>query len=213
MLSALELRKKGNEILQSISEGMPFTIKEERLNRSLKLYRDSVRESRTSQELSSALKNVSVVTSRLFSLYVSEKRQKKAIFYAKETQIESFNAYKIGNYPDAQSSEWLAQLKLKQSEAANAYLNFLCGLEMNLEEKVDFLLELKKNSADHVKCWLNYQIAEVYYKSSLTQRDVDVKASFRSINEANYYFEECLKFESFLFCKTIVDSNKGTGKS
>jgi len=193
MLSALELRKKGNEILQSISEGMPFTIKEERLNRSLKLYRDSVRESRTSQELSSALKNVSVVTSRLFSLYVSEKRQKKAIFYAKETQIESFNAYKIGNYPDAQSSEWLAQLKLKQSEAANAYLNFLCGLEMNLEEKVDFLLELKKNSADHVKCWLNYQIAEVYYKSSLTQRDVDVKASFRSINEANYYFEECLK--------------------
>jgi hypothetical protein len=193
MLTSLKLRKDGNEILQSILENMPFAIKEMRLHQSLGLYRHSARESQTRQELSSALKNVSVVTSRLFSLYVAEKRKKVAIFYAKETQIESIKAYEAGNYPNAQSREWLAQLKLKQSEAAKAYLDFLCSIEINLEEKVDFLLELKNISADHVKCWLNYQIAEVYYKSSLTQRDVDLKASYRSINEANYYFEECLK--------------------
>ena len=192
-MTSLKLRKVGNEILQSISKEMPFVIKEGRLLKSLKLYRDSARESLTRQELSSALKNVSVVTSRLFSLYATENRNKIAIFYAKETQIESLKAYEAGDYPNAQGAQWLVKLKLKQAEAAEAYLSFLSGVGLDLEEKVGLLIELKKLSADHVKCWLNYQIAECYYNSSISLRDFDLGVSFRSINEANYYFEECLK--------------------
>jgi hypothetical protein len=130
MLTSLKLRNQGNAILQSILEEMSFAIKEEKLHHSLRLYRQSARESQTRQELSSALKNVSVVTSRLFSLYVSEKRKKVAIFYAKETQIESLKAYKAGNYPNSQSRQWLAQLKLKHSEAAKACFDFLCTIEI-----------------------------------------------------------------------------------
>ena len=184
--NSVRLRKAGNITLQSISDEMTFFLKESRLLKSLQLYNESSREASSPYEYSSSLKNISVVSFRLFELYAAEGRNKVASFYAQETQIKSLEAYKIGHQLNVQNSQWLSELKDKQIEYVNSYLmNFLrgCKFSGDLEERVGMMVKLKEVSADHVKCWLNFKIAEAYYHNSVSHRDCDLLISFRSINE------------------------------
>lgn len=182
------LRKEGNDMLQSISDKMPFFIKQPRLLQSLKLYRDSSREANTARELSSSLKNISVVAFRLFEVYAAEGKGELASFYAMETQRESARAYRTGSQPDAQNKQWLAQLQAKQLEMAETYLvDFVRGPKSSsdLEQQVGLMVKLKSESAGHVKCWINYKIAESYCNDSISRRDYDLLRSFRSVNEGS----------------------------
>ncbi len=194
--NSVRLRKAGNITLQSISDEMTFFLKESRLLKSLQLYNESSREASSPYEYSSSLKNISVVSFRLFELYAAEGRNKVASFYAQETQIKSLEAYKIGHQLNVQNSQWLSELKDKQIEYVNSYLmNFLrgCKFSGDLEERVGMMVKLKEVSADHVKCWLNFNIAEAYYHNSVSYRDYDLLTSFRSINEG------CFKITWSLF--------------
>lgn len=186
---SVSLRQKGNDMLQSISDTMPFFIKQSRLLQCLKLYRDSTCEANTAKELSSSLKNISVVTFRLFEMYAAEGHSKLASFYAMETQRESTNAYHTGSQPSGQNKQWLAQLKAKQLAMTQAYLvDFVRSpkFSSDLEEQVDLMVKLKDESADHVKCWINYKIAEAYCHNSISRRDYDLPGSFRSVNECSF---------------------------
>lgn len=187
---SVSLRQEGNDVIRSISETMPFFIKEPRLLQCLKLYRDSTREANTAKELSSSLKNISVVTFRLFEVHAAEGEghRKLALFYAMETQRESTSAYHTGSQPGGQNKQWLAQLKAKQLAMAQAYLvDFVRSPKFysDLEEQVDLMVKLKHESADHVKCWINYKIAEAYCHNSISRRDYDLPGSFRSVNECS----------------------------
>ncbi len=74
-------------------------------------------------------------------------------------------------------------------------MNFLRGSNFSggLEERVGMMVKLKEVSAEHVKCWLNFKIAEAYYHNSVSYRDHDLLTSFRSINEG-YLKRFCVSF-------------------
>jgi hypothetical protein len=184
--SSAKLRRKANTILQSVPDEKPFFYKEIRFLNCLKLYNESYCEALCPYERSSSLKNISTVSFRLFEVYAAQGRDNLALFYAEQTQIKSLEAYELGKQSNVQNSQWLGELKDKQITYANAYLmSFLRSPKFSggLKEQVDMMLKLKKVSADHVKCWIDFKIAEAYYYNSISYRDHDLPTSFRSINE------------------------------
>jgi len=100
---------------------------------------------------------------------------------------------------------WTNKIKMKTVSLINFYFEWLIDTSLNEDKVVTLLLRLKEKSIDLAKCQILYQLANLYYKSSITNLEANINKSFRSINECNYYYEECLKLHNKILCSFDFD--------
>ena len=90
------------------------------------------------------------------------------------------------------------QIERKAVDSIDTYCHWLIDTQQSEDKKATLLLRLKEKSIDLAKCQILYQLAMLYYKSSITHLETNVNKSFRSINECGYYYEECVKLNKRL---------------
>ena len=106
-----------------------------------------------------------------------------------ECQSSYSRALEIGSFEIA----WMNQIRMKAIDSIDIYCDWLIDTQQSEEKKVTLLLKLKEKSIDLVKCLILYQLATIYYKSSITSLETSIRHSYKSINECSYYYEECIR--------------------
>ena len=191
-----QLRREGNEIYKSFLEDKKASlhIKQNKLLKCVKLYNNSVNTAINEYEQSSAIKNLALISYRLFLTYNEQSNRKLTLFYAFETQINYKKAFEvaIGKMSvfwsqiiteNVQSNEWINQIKQKQIEAAESYLDLFIKWHITDDnERIDLLVHYRDISPDIVKCLVNYQISELCHRVSIKLLDF----CFRYINECKF---------------------------
>ena len=115
-----------------------------------------------------------------------------AAYFMEESESSYSKALEI----DSSDSNWTDKIKIKTISLIDIYCEWLIEIGLNEDKVVTLLLKLKEKSIDLAKCQILYQLATLYYKSSITSLESNLNKSFRCINECNYYYEECLKLHN-----------------
>jgi hypothetical protein len=118
-----------------------------------------------------------------------------------ECQSSYSKALEIGSSDLA----WMNQIRMKAIDSVDIYCSWLIDTQQSVDKKVTLLLKLKEKSIDMAKCQILYQLAMIYYKSSITNLETDAKQSYKSINECSYYYEECVKMHNKIDCDFAYD--------
>ena len=73
--SSIHWRQQGNSIYTSVTEGLPYTIKRDRLNQAAQSYQKAFELGKNEDELASAAKNLAMTSWRMVQLMNSSKEQ------------------------------------------------------------------------------------------------------------------------------------------
>ena len=118
---------------------------------------------------------------------------------------ESESSYSKALENNSSEPTWTKKIQIKTVSLIDFYFEWLIDTGSNEDKVVTLLLRLKEKSIDLAKCQILYKLATLYYKSSITNLEANLNKSFRSINECNYYYEECLKLHNKILCSVDLD--------
>ncbi|XP_065669879.1 uncharacterized protein LOC124817936 isoform X2 [Hydra vulgaris] len=207
MAVSLSVRKRtqGNDIFKSITDGLAPVLKETRLNEALKLYQEAINSATCNEERNSAYKNHGVTALNLFKVYLSRENEKPLRtfnFYMQVCQSSLFLSLENSiNKPN----EWKHHIIQKSIEAIELYINsFLFEKEYSLQ--ISSLSELIQHDKilKIVKVYITYRLSNLHHQLSIKYLDEkEINESFKSINDCNYFYEECFKYNKQVNAENI----------
>ncbi len=124
--------------------------------------------------------------------YSQSSKLNLATYYMEESESSYSKALEIDSF----DTIWTGKIKMRTISLIDIYCEWLIEIGLNEDKVVTLLLKLKEKSIDLAKCQIFYQLAMLYYKSSIISLEENLNKSFRSINECNYYYEECIKLHN-----------------
>ncbi|KAJ8022684.1 hypothetical protein HOLleu_37652 [Holothuria leucospilota] len=201
------LRKEGNKFyLKGIQDGLSPFLAKDRLSQALKYYFQARSSARTSDELSSSLKNIGKTNYQIAKIKSKELQQSFRIspkesqqledeikFYAKESLNGLFSSLSVGS---CKPQAWQDKM---HSDIAQVFSDTVLFVSFgNFDRRVAAMFALADSILwVELRALLFVQIASVLYKRSVqTLEAQDFRSSLRSLHEMNYPLEEAGKITS-----------------
>ncbi|XP_065684324.1 uncharacterized protein LOC124817936 isoform X1 [Hydra vulgaris] len=209
MAVSLSVRKRtqGNDIFKSISDGLAPVLKETRLSDALKLYQEAINSATCYEERNSAYKNHGVTALNLFKYKFTYLGQMKnhyvhSTFICKFAKAVSFFLLKTRSINQTNGYIHIIQ---KSIEAIELYINsFLFEKEYSLQ--ISSLNELIQHDKilKIVKVHVTYRLSNLHHQISIKYLDEkQINESFKSINDCNYFYEECFRYNKQVYAENI----------
>ncbi|XP_065644059.1 uncharacterized protein LOC136075304 [Hydra vulgaris] len=198
MFVSLSVRKRtqGNDIFKSITNGLAPVLKKARLKQAFKLYQEAINYAACNEERSSAYKNHGVTALNLFKVYLFATNEKKLNTFSFYMQVCQSSLYLSLENSFNKPSEWAHHIIQKSIEGIKLYINcLLFGKEYSLQ--ISSLNDLIQNDKilKVVKARVSYRLSNLHHHLSIEYLDEkQINESFKSINDCNYFYEECFRY-------------------
>ncbi|PIK41986.1 hypothetical protein BSL78_21154 [Apostichopus japonicus] len=216
MSESKRLREEGNKLfLKALTEGLSPFLAKDRLSKALKYYYQANVNAQTTNEASSALKNIGETHYQMAkiiwkectnltlrsSLKRKEKMEDEIRFHAKESLKELFSSLQRGC---GQSEAWRDKMDSDISAVFSDVVSFVSFGDFDRRVAAMFVLA-KCMAWKELRALLLVQIAQVLYQHSVNcLEEEDFRGSLRAVHEMHYPLEEAERLTSYEEMKTDI---------